>query len=58
MPGAGVDEDQVGGSFELERLTLPRTRMSFMPGTAVDTTSSAPDRTSRFEIRRNPWFSR
>ena len=38
--------------------TLPRTRMSFIPGTAEDTTSSAPERTSRFEMRRSPWFSR
>ena len=38
--------------------TLPSTRMSFIPGTAEATTSSAPDLTSRFEIRRRPWCSR
>ena len=34
--------------------TLPSTRMSFIPGTAVATTSSAPVCTSRFEIRFSP----
>ena len=38
--------------------TLPSTRMSFIPGTAVATTSSAPDRTRRFEMRRRPRSSR
>ena len=32
--------------------------MSFIPGTAVATTSSAPDATSRFEMRFMPWVSR
>src|SRR5947208_801583 len=32
--------------------------MSFMPGTAVATTSSAPDAASRREMRRRPWSSR
>ena len=36
-------------------LTLPKTRMSFMPGTAVDTTSRAPDAISRFEMRFMRW---
>ena len=39
-------------------LTLPSTRMSFIPGTAVATTSSAPEAISRFEMRRIPWVSK
>ncbi len=38
--------------------TLPSTRMSFIPGTALATTSSAPDEMSRLEIRFKPWVSR
>ena len=39
-------------------LTLPSTRMSFIPGTAVATTSSAPELASRRPMRRRPWSSR
>ena len=35
--------------------TLPRMRMSLMPGTAVETMSSAPEDMSRFETRAMPW---
>ena len=38
--------------------TLPSTRMSFIPGTAVATTSSAPDDASRFEMRFMPCETR
>ncbi len=38
--------------------TFPSTRISFIPGTAVATMSSAPVPTSRFDIRPRPWVSR
>ena len=39
-------------------LTLPRMRMSLMPGAAVATMSTAPLDTSRREMRLMPWSSR